>query len=609
MKKRLIIILVLFVGCATGSYYIFKPNPKSQAKLALVKLNENQFASAEKILRKLSNQQTTYPLNLYKGYLEQARGRYLESDLYLKSLLKHPSKKWKKEISVEILLASATNAFFEQRDQEIYSLVDSAYHLIPHHSHLFFFLGLSHYLQKHYRDALDHWNSFETISQNEEKSWMGTMIEKLFPPHWRRLHTAHCLIEEGYVLSGREILEQEHAEIKNQDLASLATLFLGFSYLKEARKIPLDERESYYTLAQFYFQKSGIATICEREKQLIANDVEKEIEELVAVNLDQEKQTWGLNFIDTLIDWKSEKNIASTAETLSKKLLSQELGNEVLICKLIHQKFAGTGFHSHLTQNLLNGVILTLKERGDHLGDVFSMVENLSSLSRSLTKEMAIIAVTTILDAIRQDNKHLEHTRTYLEFWKRLDRGEIEREELASHLITQAILLWQQENQEHKGKQLMDLALELSVDKLQIEKKIGSCLSELYKFAEGSNSIDRLLIIFDAMDHFQLNTQELTNPSKLANHLADADYLYHAHNYGLSKAHAMWVLKLDPENQLAQRLIGLSAFYLGEYSVALSALTKLEHPDDDVLKILILSQVFASQEQSLCQIDPFDASE
>jgi len=115
--------------------------------------------------------------------------------------------------------------------------------------------------------------------------------------------------------------------------------------------------------------------------------------------------------------------------------------------------------------------------------------------------------------------------------------------------------------------------------------------------------------IFDAMDHFQINKQELATPGKLANHLADAEYLYHAHNYSLCKAHGMWVLKLDPENECAQRLVGLSSFHLGEYSRALCALKKLDNPDEDARKALMLSQVFASQEQEkhLCQIDNIDS--
>ena len=226
-----------------------------------------------------------------------------------------------------------------------------------------------------------------------------------------------------------------------------------------------------------------------------------------------------------------------------------------------------------------------------------------------LAKEIASLTSEEIFRTIKQDSQHLAHTRRYLSFWETLGRSNSERERLSRSLFAHAKVIWQQESQEKKAERLTDLALNLCINKGGMENQITGFLTSLYNSAEESNLIGRLMQIFDAMDHFHINKQELATPGKMANHLADAEYLYHAHNYSLSKAHALWVLKLDPQNEPAQRLVGLSSFHLGEYTRALCSLEKLDNPDEDAQKALMLSQVFASQEQErhLVQIDTLDS--
>lgn len=610
LTKRALLILLLFVGCAASAYFLFKPNPNSHTDLALSNLKEDNFAAAEEALRALSTQPTPYPLALYKGYLEQARGRYLESDLYFSSLFKDSSKKLSEEAAVEMLLAQAANAFFEQRDSEVSPLIEAARSLAPRHPFVLFFSGLHNYYQGEYKEALKAWNAFDPGEKEPGTGWMEVMIEKLFPLSWRQLHIAHCLTEEGDLLSGREMLERESHQMENQELSHLATLFLGLTYLKEARHIPLDQRGSYYKLARFYFERAGTAEVFERERILITQDVEAEAQALILADLDDEKQKWGFDFIHTLLDWRSDQAIESTSEKLAEKLLRQKGSDEVALCRIIRQEFLGSLFHVRLTQKLLDAMACGLK-RGEteDLYDIWSMIETLSPSPKLLTKQIASLTSDEIFRTIKRDSKNLIHTRRYVEFWEKLGRSAQEREQLARELMMHAKLFWQQEKQEKKGERLMDLALQLSGNRTHMENQIASFLTGLYSMAEESNMIGRLMLIFDAMDHFQINKQELANPCKLANHLADAEYLYNANNYSLCKSHAMWVLKLDPENERAQRLVGLSSFHLGEYNSALCALKKLGNPDEDARKALMLSRVFASQEQEkhLCQIDKSDS--
>ncbi len=612
MIKRVILILTVFVVCAASSYFIFKPNTKSQTELALAHLKDNNYPAAEGALRPLTAQPMAYPLAIYKGYLEQVRGRYLESSLYFHTLLKDPPKNLKEAAMTEVLLAQAANLYFEQRDQEIASLIYAAHSLAPHNPFVFFFEGLQNYLRAEYGDALKAWNAFDPVETSEGTGWMKAVVEKLFPLSWRQLHIAHCLTEEGDVLTGREILEKESHQMGSQDLTQLATLFLGLTYLKEAEHIPLDQRGTYYKLARFYFERSGTKEQFQRERGLITPHVLREAEGLLLTDLDEEMQKWGFDFVHTLIDWKADRAIESLASKLSHQMLRQKSREDALLCQAIKQEFLGSPFHTLLTQKLIDAMADGLKQGDtDDLYAIWSMVERISPTPKLLTKEIASLTSEEIFRTVKRDTQTLVNTRRYLAFWEKLGRSSSERDLLAKELFKHAQLFWQQENQEKKGGRLMDIALKLCENKSGMETQIGYFLTQLYTRAEDSNLIGRLMLIFDAMDHFKINKQELATPSKLANHLADSEYLYHAHHYALAKAHALWVLKLDPENETAQRLVGLSSFHLGEYNSALCSLKKLGNPDEDARKALMLAQVFASQEQEkhLAQIDNIDSFE
>ena len=153
----------------------------------------------------------------------------------------------------------------------------------------------------------------------------------------------------------------------------------------------------------------------------------------------------------------------------------------------------------------------------------------------------------------------------------------------------------------------MEIALSVSENSSYIEKEIASFLMQLYTMAENSNMIRRLTLIHDAMTHFDITRQDPISKAAIANHLADAAYLYQARNYPSARSHASWVLKLDPQNDSARRLAGLCSFHLGEYARALCHLKDLKSFDEDASKALMISQVFAAQQsEHLCQSDIMD---
>ncbi len=259
-------------------------------------------------------------------------------------------------------------------------------------------------------------------------------------------------------------------------------------------------------------------------------------------------------------------------------------------------------------------VIMKQKLREGEVKNLFNhwmIVETLSLTTEGVLDQMATFMQEKIFDTIKHDGKLLFHTRQCIAFWEKLGRDPQEKLLLATDLLSQAKLLWKTEGKEKKGQQLMELVISLSKSDRSLLDEIEAFLLDLYAQAEDCYLIERLTLIYEAMEHFHITKQESLYPSKLANYLADAQYLYYAHNYARAKIHAAWILKLDPKNNQALRLVGLSSFHLGEYKEAISFLHMLSEPDPYVSKALMISQIFSTHEPTkhLAQIDSTNSFE
>lgn len=608
MNKRVFLLVAVFVVSAGTTYFLLRPNPKSQTERALTHLKQNNFKAAETALKSLRAHSTGYPEPLYRGYLEQWRERFDLSDHILHTAFNEAKKGGNQKVMQEILVARATNAFCEQRDEDLHIYVEAAHKLPPLNSGVTFLQGLQHYLNFDYAEALHLWNHSTPVDITD---WASLSLEKFFPPFWRKLHAAHCLIENGEILAGREILEKEsHTFADDPELHHLAALFLGLSYIKEAHTLPIEQRGSYYQMACFYFEHAQGSEQYSREKNRAITHIEEAAKGLLLVTMDPEKRVWGFDFIHMLQGWKAGQAVSRLADYVANNMIEHKGIASIRFCESLRSEFLGTPFHQQLTEKMTASLAQTLKNgESDDLFEHWALVESLAPHPKLVAKEIASLTCEEIFETIQKDNLLLTRTRHYIAFWEQLGRNAGEREVLARDLLYNAKLFWYNEKQEKKGLRLMEIALKISNHSPYIEREIGSFLTTLYEQAENSNMIRRLTLIYDAMEHFEINRQELGSKTTLANHLADAEYLYDARNYLAAKTHAIWVLKLDPHNENARRLAGLCAFNLGEFNRALCHLKELKNLDEDTSKALMLAQVFSSQEQGkhLCQNDASDS--
>lgn len=603
--KRLFILVSIFIICGGGAYCYFQKNRGSGAEKALLAFKGGDFSATERILN--STQSLASPLSLYRSYLATAKGQFKESDYFLQTILRAPPQMLNEELLVQSYLISAINAYFENRDHTFVSLVEQAKNLESDTSVLMFFEGLTHYLEKNYEQAFRFWSALF-----DQGSWLDSLINHCFPNNWKNLHLAHCKAEMGDVLGSRELLENESHLLEHDpcNFRQLAILFLGLTYLKEAEEVPEKERSSYYKLAHFYFERSGREMRFDRERANLSAHLCQVAIELLSPSSSSEMKQWGVVFVRTLQEWNALDRLEEVITHLTQNILLRRDVVYHQLCKQICEEFHGGYFHTSLMEKLL----LALKEEvrrkeSDTMQYLWGVIESLADNPKQTARFVAHLVQEELFETIYWDSESLFHTRSFLAFWKGLKPDQMECEKLAEMLLGYGQVFWKKEGFEEKGNALLCLALDFSENKQLLQNKIDHFLSELYAAAESSNMVHRLSLIHDALEYFHITIKEIASIEKLANHLADAEYFYHVRNWAAAKTHADWVLKLDPDNYRARRLVGLACFYMGEYNKAMRHLSKLPIMDESTHKALAFSRIYCSQEKTehLVQIDNIDS--
>lgn len=593
MNKKIFPLLIGCIFIFTCGFFFFSKTPEAYIERALDQLKAGELIEADKTLDALERDHPSYPTSLYRGYLAQSKRKFKEAERHFQILSDFPVKGVTFE---ELSLARATNDFFEGRDEEFFRHLNAAQDSMQGTS---FYDGLMLYLQEQYSEALEIWSPlFVTSSEPQNPNWQEVLLQKLFSPQWVELHVAHCLMEEGDIGNAQRLLEGYLHEKSddNIDYQPLANLFLAMAALKEARLLPQSERESDYKLARFYFDKGSVSPAFYREKQLAVRALAAEAKILLQ---NPDLRHWGLSFIHLLEDWKAMQELEEISEmAVGTFFRNGQIDSQ--LCSLLQQEFGGTTFHTFLMNKLAAKTSECIAAREcQALLPLWETIERLALDPNTIAIKMGSEVTEEIFKTIHHDSESLPMTLEYLEFWKQLEKDPARHFHLAHSLIGHGEMLWKKEGQEVKGTKLMEISLQLVAEEKRqpLLKEVENFLVALYRDAEQANMIHRLSLIYDALAFFHLGTQTLASPASLANHLADADYLFRARRFSAAQIHAEWVLKFEPNNIEALRVYGLSTFHLGDYKKAEIALKKLPGLDENCRKALILSEAFSSQPQ------------
>jgi len=599
MQQRSVIIWILglslaVTAAASGVMSVRKERPTQAYQSFAV----GDLAAAKDSLHSLSFQQLALPFDLYRAYLEQAAGHFEQAEPLLYHVLETCSKD--PRICVQVYLALAHAAYQTGHDTRIPEFVKQAKRTGEHHPGLSFFEGLATYIQGHYFETSKLWATYHAPSPQHHEDWLLAMIYRAYPPSWQQLHLAHCLLEQEEIKSAREILEKEQHCLSDTECSihRLAASFLGLSYLQEASRLPLAERASYYQIASLYFQKGGAFSVSTREQQRIVFHLYQELCSLFHDSLAPLEYAWSLTLLQFLQQTQAVAEMDAIATLLAKHLLVAPPQTQHHAVAALRESLQGGAFLNFFAEHVLAALKAAIVHNTSlPFYDVWPILAPLYEESSICT--LAQITHDHLLQSIYWDDDLLSHTHRLSALYVLFLPQKQHVETLSHDLLQKAYRLWQQMGQESRGKTLMDLALSLSAYRGELEQQVGLFLAELFTQAEANNLLSRLVCIYDALVHFQIpmHHMALLDNKKIANHMADALYLYEARHYQAAQDHAKWVLKLVPHHLCAQRLMGLTAFQLGQDQEAITWLESLPSPDLTVQQALAFARTHRAEAQ------------
>lgn len=587
MKKANIVLSTLLITITIFfiTFYAW-PRKKDPGDAAFCYLQEGNFTSAAEALSALPQGRAI----LYYGYLAELEGNFEKASL----LFSKAEQTCCDHLAEELLFAKTVNSYFRGNEEEFDTFVEELSKKYPAHPWIAFFDGLVSYSNDDYKSAIALWDGFNFGTGSEEKRWQYYVMNRLFSSSFLQVHLAHALLMENAISRSREILE--HESLDND----LAKFFLGLSYLKETENVPYEKRESYYKLALFYFNQANTLLGFSREKRAAIQFVVEKCKSLLEQEIKEQK--YALNFICVMQKWGASQEL----EPLASKCVI--LCKDLAFCDAVRESLNDTPFYNRLMEKLLQRFVLFLKEKkSEALFENWQIIEKISSNPVVYREKIASWTLQELISAIAYDNHLLQKTIPLLSF---LDHIGYKISTLSKELLARGMVVWGEAGSEKKAIHLMDLALEISQNKDDVRKEMEQFLLDLYLQAEKSNMVERLSLIYDALVHFKIKTHTILQPTTLANHLADAEYRFETQSFASARSLSRWILKVEPNNERALRIFGLSSYHLGDYAQAIFALSKLSNHDVYSHKALILSQILTPDSRGqLVQIDQLDSFE
>lgn len=599
-----------FCAAVALAFCFFSHTPNYDEN-ALEALFNNDLESCEKSLAKWEKKESLDQglVQLRRGLLALHQESFDDARAHFLAALRLAPSEGGDELLTEVFLGQALLAFMEGRDHAVPPLIEEAKEHMRLHGAISFLDGLvSYFRDSDFPKAFDAWEAYD---ENVDANWFSCVIDQHFPRSYRDIHKARALIAVGEYGNAREMLEEYDHVLTSTDerLSDLCSLFLGISYLKEGERVTAEDRAKLDQLATYYLSCSNPTGL--REEEDIISQLQTStfyrllsLEDLARDNVFHLISSLELYGATQALDWIADAFVVK----------SQEVQNRSL-CRALRMRIEDSAFHRLLTQKM-HALVLARVRLGEveSLPSLWEAVLAIAPQSIEKAGEIGELLQHEIVRLIHQDAQSLDQTREMLAFWEELELPGQERLALTNLLMQHGQLLWRGESQERKGMELMDLALAFARndERSFLMDQIESFLVGLHRQAESANTVHRLNLIHEALGRFSIGGVVIASKEKVANHVADAGYLFSVSNYNASKEHAEWVLKLQPGHQEALRLLGLSSYHLGDFELACLTLSQLAEPDSLAEQALMFSRVYAMQdspEQIASRIAPEDLTE
>lgn len=595
---KAIIYTTLAMLVTVFAFFFFTFDSQYQLNNALDQFLKGQQEQALDSLGYLEREVRPSRISLYKAYVLREQGRLKEANQELQKALNAAQRSSQADIYYEVCLNRAYNAFL-QNDLDAFELYLQEARLKEPDSRLTtFFNGLASYLRQDYATALESWMkapSFDYLSR-----WMEHAFSEQFSDDWRAMSLAHCYIEQGQFLVGRELLEKRHESLSGENRIESAFL-IGLSYATEAREKPLAAAMPYYQVAQSYFDQLPIQ---HESFALQKQRLGQQLSQAAAIFITERDFENVSFFVNILEHWKANEALNEISKAILNYLedqIAQQSWDEIEKIASVLNKVLKDGYIRQSVSARFEGFVNDLLKKGDfeQLASCWQVSLLLSANPADLIEETSAQIASQVLQELENDNQNLDKTAPYLSYWSSVERDGQKRFLFARQLLLLAANWWQEKGHEGKALNLMKLAQRVPfvTERDKIQALIEQELKNIYLIAAQEDNIEKLSYLHDAARFFKIESFGKQEKTEISSQLEDAIYLNRMGRLLEAQKRLEWIVKVDPKNQEATRLLAQVFYRQNKYGKALSYFEKLEEKDKEAQELAAVCQLFGDQRE------------
>ncbi len=549
------------------------------------------FNRAQRELNSAASSIPNYKYHLYQGYLDRNLNNIPSSDENFDKAMEEARIRQLPQLQLEVALNQTLNAYLQNNWDKFKQALSVAQGIDPKNTWVSFFEGLESYQKQDYNKAIDEWS----INQDRPylSAWMKYAFEDVFNADWTSINISKAQIETGNVSKARDSLLQQSRKANGKSLDEINFL-IGYSFIKEGDKESPEALLTYIKLALPYFQKLPNGPKYDVEKQRFTD--------LIVKNIDSLSARKSIQDLTPIIKYLQSINATQALDQIKNdlvKLLNQDIESKdptnvvsaATALELIGDDHEQKEMFSQKLLDVVNQMLANGNVKG--ISNFWQASKSLSPAPEQHEQEMVEILEKKILETIQSDDNNLTQSKPYISFWYQLGLSARDKEAFANRLLDQAQASWTTLNQPEKGFALVKIVYNLYAqeNKEAINAKLIPLLDRaLNQSIDQANigNIENITLLAKDLN-LSLPSQKTTTTS--AKILAYAHDQYIKKNWVDAKKHADWVLSLDPQNEQALEISGLSDYQLANYPEAVKFLSKVARPSQEVLESLAVSQV------------------
>ncbi len=576
---RYSIISALIAISVVLTYYFFCLDRDYDENLSLAFFQRGELSLADQALEKKKRRITPSEYQLAKGYLTrklrgvEASNYYFDEVLHTKHTLLEVTHF--EEASLNRMLNAYLEKDVEKLKQQLFhskKVVLDEFHWLP------VFTGIVNYHEGMCEQALDGFTAHSTRRYGSE--WMEVSFEQIFTPFWFSKHIAHCRIGIGDSMGARQELEAIRSQLSDSEEDELLYL-LGLSYIAEAESKPCDVAIPYYRLALSHLGRIQNRQFFNEQKQELLERVIGHTQ-MILRSKDFEHLAFYLQLVE---EWGSDDEVEAVELSLTSMMDQISVSEMAMITATLSEQLSTSKIKQKMALQFERELEDALQyDRFDALEGYWQRLLSFSEKENELRAKFSDLVIQKVLKTIPYDSSGLSRTERLLTFYQQVEDNQEELLQHTNHLVLIADRFWRLPQQREKALHLLKIAkgLPSSEDIPTVQGNIEKIFKDLHVAAVKEDRIDELFELIQAVDQLELAEVNAMSRQEISLQIEDVEYLYLNGRLSEAKKKAEWILKIDPENHRARRILGMIAYYYADYQKANSYLVGIEPANDDM---------------------------